>query len=755
LRGHVEKPTNCYLPTAGLGTALDVTMTTPRVSNHYPRRGERIAPLTLREFLLEPVPERILASRVRETQHTGEGQQPETSLVRSTHPTGDGPLRLCDLDESVWDRFPAEVVLELARLVVDRMAGYHARKVFQYRHFPRPPAGTRLEDLRLENRTRRCLVREGFEENPAALGDHSIGEIMSLRAFGPRCLVDLLAALESPRLRSAAEWQSGAGQSPLSEELTAAARRLAAIPEARLIRRDDARFARLIESLDVEARTAADAAKRLQARILDPPDLPYAVEQLRLLIARIEEMPRLTVEAELIGIFAATPVERNREILIGYYGWRDGRPHTLTEIGARFRVTRERVRQICAKLTRRPKGAPPPLAPATDRALQLVESRLPAAADAIEAELQREGLTAVGLQLEALAAAAELLERPVRFRVVGVDARRLAVTPEQAEAVPAIADLARKEIYFHGLSTVRQIERLAAEKHTARAKPPLVAATLPLVDGFAWLDERGGWFRLRSIEKHGLPKTVEKILAVAGEVTFAQMRAAMGRNRRLWKDPPPESVLCEFCRQTPGVRVEGNRVAADPPRDWRQVLAGVERQLVEVLTEHGPIMDRGALEDLCVSGGMNRFSFHAFVSWSPVIEQVGHSLYGLLGAKAAPRTLDALAASRRAKRALHRVLDSHGTTADGRIWLRYRLSKAASTYAVITVPAALKETVCGRFTLLSPEGDPVGTLATKDGRAWGLGAFLRRQHARIDDHVVLTLDLAARTATVSWGDAPE
>ena len=25
------------------------------------------------------------------------------------------------------------------------------------------------------------------------------------------------------------------------------------------------------------------------------------------------------------------------------------------------------------------------------------------------------------------------------------------------------------------------------------------------------------------------------------------------------------------------------------------------------------------MEDLCVADGMNRFSFHAFVSWSPVI----------------------------------------------------------------------------------------------------------------------------------------
>ena len=59
----------------------------------------------------------------------------------------------------------------------------------------------------------------------------------------------------------------------------------------------------------------------------------------------------------------------------------------------------------------------------------------------------------------------------------------------------------------------------------------------------------------------------------------------------------------------------------------------MEAKLVSVLKAHGPVMERGAMEDLCVGDGMNRFSFHAFVSWSPVIAQFGHSVYGLLGSE--------------------------------------------------------------------------------------------------------------------------
>ena len=109
-------------------------------------------------------------------------------------------------------------------------------------------------------------------------------------------------------------------------------------------------------------------------------------------------------------------------------------------------------------------------------------------------------------------------------------------------------------------------------------------------------------------------------------------------------------------------------------------------------------------------------------------------------------------AKRRASRSNHRVLDRHGWTDDGRVWLSYRLSKAASTYAVITIPAALREVVNGRFEFVDADGRPIGTLATKDGRAWGLGAFLRKHDAQIGDHIVLTLDLQKRTAAVTWDE---
>jgi hypothetical protein len=411
-------------------------------------------------------------------------------------------------------------------------------------------------------------------------------------------------------------------------------------------------------------------------------------------------------------------------------------------------MTRERTRQICAKLVRR-RGAAAIVAPVTDRCLAWLAGRLPAPVERLEAALRVDGFTRVGLGLDHVAVAAKLLGRATPLRIARVGTGRLAVGLEQLSAVPAIVEAATKEVFYHGLTTIRAIYEIVVGRFPDGVNEPLVLETLQLVDSFQWLDRGAGWFRLASITRHGLPRTIDKILAVAGRLSVAELREAVGRNRRMWKAAPPACVLLEFCRQIPGVRIDGDQVISDPPRDWRRTLAGVELRLVEILQQQGPVMERGVLEDLCLASGINRFSFHAFIACSPVIAQFGHSVYGLRGARVDAEAVRSLLAQRRAERAPTRVLHDYGHSADGRIWLRYQLSKAASTYAVITVPAALRQVIQGRFRLLDTDRRPVGTLAAKEGRAWGLGAYLRRHGVQVDDQVTVTFDPQFHDAVVA------
>lgn len=682
--------------------------------NRYPRPGERLAPSILFSALHEPAPPDLVAGTALEG------------------------CRLCDLDETVWEKLPRETIYALSEAVISRVASACARRALQNRRLPRLPAGLKLEQMGLETRTLRCLGEAGYGAHPERLGDRTIGDLLALRSFGPRCLVDLLSAVEA----------LSQGGRRLNPELTVEAELLAALPGAALANAEDPRFGSLIVEVDEGAATAEQVAQRLLARTCDPPDAPEMIERVRELRRRLEALALGTLEDELVQVFASTGSPRNREILISYYGWKDGRTHTLAEIGARYGMTRERTRQICAKLVRR-KDPRQILAPVLDRTLGLVAERLPRSADRLEAELRDAGLTRVGLGLSNIQVAARLLGRQVPFVVVGVDQGRLVVRPGEERIPPAVAEAARKQVFYRGVTTVGRVMAAVSARFKTPVSEALVVETVQLMTGFGWLDRAAGWFCLASPSRHGLPKAIEKTLAVAGRLGIEQLAAAIARNRRLWKTPVPLAVLLEFCRQMRGLRIEGSSVLADPPLSWAETLTGVEAHLVRILREHGPIMERGMLEDLCVAQGINRFSFNAFLATSPVIAQYGPSVYGLVGADVSPTTIQAMVEKQRAQRAAIRVLEDHGQTEDGRIWLGYRLSKAASTYAVITVPAALKDVVTGRFDLMSADGRHVGTLAAREGRAWGLGAFLRQQGAQVDNYVRLTFDLKARQAVVT------
>jgi len=54
-----------------------------------------------------------------------------------------------------------------------------------------------------------------------------------------------------------------------------------------------------------------------------------------------------------MGEVLATLTDRERTVLIERFGLLDGKPKTLEEVGVRFKVTRERVRQIEAKALRK------------------------------------------------------------------------------------------------------------------------------------------------------------------------------------------------------------------------------------------------------------------------------------------------------------------------------------------------------------------------------------------------------------------
>lgn len=687
-----------------------------QAAHRYPRPNHRLAPQTLKEALLNRIPAHLVRG---------------TRLRRA---------RLCDLDETAWNCLTPARIGRLAGLIVSRAGAAAYNQIILQRRLPRPPAGMRLEDLRLENRTHNCLQRAGYGRRPEDLGRLTVGELLAIRAFGSKCLVDLLTSLET----------RVSGEGKLDKKLTAEAKALGNIPEAREIQFTDPRLGGLLRAMDAESNTLAELAERIVKRRLDPPDPFRFREQIAELRDKIRQLGNLPVEEELVQVFAPGPRPRDRQIVAEYYGWDGHRGRTLEELGRKHGLSRERIRQVCARAIRRNRDTAV-FAPVLDRALALLVKRLPLALDDLQAEFDDAGISACRLPVESVQQAAEFLSRRPEFAVIDVAHNRLAVHPKQAKTLRMIVETARQVVGNYGAAKMTDLMATLATRTSEKITPNLVRETLQTQSDLRWLDKSRSWYRLDSMLHYGLPNMIDKVLSVVGRIEVARLRSAVARYRRSSRKPPPQKILLEFCRQMPGTRVRRSLVISDPRRDWRKILTGVERCMVEVLREHGPVMERTAFEELCIRKGMNRFSFNAILMSSPVVAQYGRSVYGLPGLKVSRKTVRELV-SRKSSTTPNRVLRAFGQTTDGKFYLAYRLSKAAICGGVVTVPTAMKRQLRGKFTLRTDQGHEVGTLVAKRGCGWGLGPALRRGDAQQGDHLLLLFDTPKRQARIHIGN---
>lgn len=113
-----------------------------------------------------------------------------------------------------------------------------------------------------------------------------------------------------------------------------------------------------------------------------------------------------------------------------------------------------------------------------------------------------------------------------------------------------------------------------------------------------------------------------------------------------------------------------------------------------------------------------------------------------------------MAESLATRRSKSKLIRDYGWNDDGRIGVRYRLSKSVLSNGIVSIPAGIRQYVQGRFTLKTAGAVEVGSLVAKDTSAWGLGPFFRRRGGELGDIITIRFDLKQRVAVVELGDEP-
>jgi hypothetical protein len=740
--------------------------------SRFPRCGLRIAPTALREVLDLPLPGAF---------------RREANLEA---------LKLCDLNEQVWQKLSPEACVRLGQLVVEtvRKAIPALPTNILIRHVPSPPEGVTIEDLNLEQRTYNCLRRlllGGRLTKFADLGHMTIGDVLSIEGFGAKCLVDLLTSLETrPIPRS--QQQSEPADEDKTPRLEADGCLQFLFSRIRHLRLPKLPEGATLADLGISGRTynCLDRQGYLQrpqeleeltvGQALEIPG--FGIQSLMNYLAAIEQYPpgdapeqdcQLGMERELQPLAwtlsgeysfledelralvsenrsdrAGLRMERNAGIVVEYLGL-DGRGgSTLKAIGEKYGLTRERVRQICDRTRRRIKHltSVPCL---LQRTVDFVSQHLPAEASVIEVQLQQEGLTRSHFRLEGLANAIQLLDRTPVFEFQEIDNRRMVVPPGRTRMVRRTIILAQKAVSRFGVVTVADVAARVTEAVSAPVSAEFVTGVLEGRRAFEWLDREGGWLWFRSLRNNRVLSRIRKILSVAGAIDVGELRSGIARHYAMGGYSPPRRVLLALCRRLPYCQMEDSLIRAKPGLDWQIVLRGTELIMARILKEHGPLMQRAKFEEFCSAAGMKRATFYAYLDYSPIIERYASGVYGLRGASVPPGLAESLIPHYERSPSVR--LD-HGWTNDRKIWIGYRLSEGMVRNGVFSVPSGLKRFLQGKFMLKTSDGGMMGTVAIRENSGWGLSPFYRRRGGEAGDTLLLVFDLSQGETLVSVGD---
>ena len=124
-----------------------------------------------------------------------------------------------------------------------------------------------------------------------------------------------------------------------------------------------------------------------------------------------------SLEEELLSILAVETSDRDVQLLAKLWGWFGKKPRTLESVGREFHVTRERVRQIAEKTSRKIRKRKL-VAPFLIKAARLIRRSCPTTAPTLIAELKAANISVVGVHPLGVAKACELFKVPLGLGVV-------------------------------------------------------------------------------------------------------------------------------------------------------------------------------------------------------------------------------------------------------------------------------------------------------------------------------------------------
>lgn len=320
----------------------------------------------------------------------------------------------------------------------------------------------------------------------------------------------------------------------------------------------------------------------------------------------------------------------------------------LASIGSRYNLTRERIRQVQAKMSERAAWAQF-ITPAIDR----LEKAIAAAVPITVKQFDNDHRDLLGEQLSvesAMRFAREILGRGIGKLAdlpsgpVGSDFQNMLIdSNEDVSSARAIREAARKMIRSCGAAHILFVAGAASEIVGHGIAVNKVRKTVMSLRNFEWLVEDANWFWLG----HELPNralsVVRKMLAVAGrKIDVDVLHSGVCRSRRVLydedRDTPypievPWTVLREMLTRTPWlVTIQKNDFQLVEDIAPEDVLPSNELQIYTLIKEHDGILASNVLLNrLIKTGQMGSIGLQMALSRSAAFHQHEFGIHAITG----------------------------------------------------------------------------------------------------------------------------
>ncbi|MGV9792572.1 hypothetical protein [Gordonia sp. NPDC003422] len=430
-----------------------------------------------------------------------------------------------------------------------------------------------------------------------------------------------------------------------------------------------------------------------------------------------------------------------------------GEAATLDEAGAAIGVTRERVRQVVAKIKPHLEGV------AVAQAMEIANVLV---ADSPVPEPIGDHLASLGLTRSTLTGAAFLnilgITGTSPTGLVGTDLVCMDGWVVEESEVPLMKALstASRHTSAHGLTTVEEIRQDLASPGI-----PLDCADIEIVlrrePSVRWAGE---WLWVEKdndgLHANRLVNTARSILSVNSPQTVASIHEGA---RRMWKFRkidvlPPVAAMTVFFEDSPYFVVDGELVRPVEPLDYHDVQGSISATMIAVLKESPyQVMDRRSLEEACIDAGISKGTYGVWTTYAEWMEKFGSNVWGLRGSTPNPAAVQVIRQAAKARSMAEPRRKSWAWAHDGRIVQTMDVTTSFMNTGVMTFVSEIQNMLAGDALKVEFDGATVATvkLGAEHTFCWGWFPAIKAMGTKPGDVLRIAVDVAARTAELKVG----